>query len=223
MKKALLLSVLFLISCTVWGQLSLSIQKIDSTTTDAGLIDVALNIVVTNIGTSKATVLWERTINSIPQGWITYVCTGTNCYPPSAKSDCFDLAPGASSDILVHFQSGAINGLSDVDIKITDKNNPSNTVTANYKFRLTSVSTSESFANSIKVFPNPTTEYFSVSNRQNISKVSLTSLTGRTIHVYNNSLDRCDVSDLPGGIYILQFFDNKNKLVKSSRLAVKKP
>lgn len=71
----------------------------------------------------------------------------------------------------------------------------------------TSISNVE--ANSIKVFPNPTSDFVNIKADKNVSNVTFFNIVGEEVKAVNNSI-RIDISDLNQGIYIIniQFADN---------------
>ncbi|MCZ2338502.1 MAG: T9SS type A sorting domain-containing protein, partial [Chitinophagales bacterium] len=71
----------------------------------------------------------------------------------------------------------------------------------------------------IKVFPNPTTDYFQINNGVNVKKVIIYNMFGKEIRVANNYTNTLhDVTDLKSGMYIVKMLDDRNKVVKSIKL-----
>lgn len=71
----------------------------------------------------------------------------------------------------------------------------------------------------LKVFPNPTTDYFQISNGSNIKKIVVYNIFGKEVKTffhYNNA--QHEVSDIKSGMYIVKMIDEKNKVVKSVKL-----
>jgi hypothetical protein len=62
-----------------------------------------------------------------------------------------------------------------------------------------------------------------IQNKSNVSKVLLSNLVGKQVKSFNTNQDRFEVGDLVGGIYIVQLLDNRNKVIKTSRLSVQRP
>ena len=222
MKKSLLLILLISAGTYVFGQINISPSNID-TMVDASIFDVDLHSDVTLLGGGSIEVEWTRTIVDLPKGWATYVCTGDNCYPPTEEKGSFNLSGSKASPLEVHFNMNNIPGCATVEIKISEKGNPSNFFIATYKICAKMVATSYVNPELIRIYPNPTTEYFKIQNNNGVSKVILNNLLGRAVKVYNGSSDIFDVTDLPTGMYIIQLQDNKGKNIKTSRLSVRKP
>ncbi len=95
-----------------------------------------------------------------------------------------------------------------------------------FGFVLTSVSltgqssiVNDYYTEDIKVFPNPTTDYFQINNGVNVKKVIIYNMFGKEIRVASNSANTLhDVTDLKSGMYIVKMLDDRNKIVKSIKL-----
>ena len=69
----------------------------------------------------------------------------------------------------------------------------------------------------IKIFPNPTADYFSIDAKQTIKSVSLINITGQLVKTYSETAsqtNRFDVKALPKGIYFLNIEVGDAKLVE---------
>lgn len=69
----------------------------------------------------------------------------------------------------------------------------------------------------LKVFPNPTADYFSIDTKQTIKSVSLINITGQLVKTYTataSQINRFDVKALPKGIYFLNIEIGDAKLVE---------
>lgn len=70
-----------------------------------------------------------------------------------------------------------------------------------------------------KVYPNPTVDYFQITNGSNIKKVVVYNMFGKEVKSYfhyNNA--QHEVSDLKSGMYIVKLIDERNKVIKSIKL-----
>lgn len=69
----------------------------------------------------------------------------------------------------------------------------------------------------VKVFPNPTADYFSIDAKQTIKSVSLINITGQLVKTYSETAsqtNRFDVKALPKGIYFLTIEIGDAKLIE---------
>lgn len=221
--KKILLALNFLFSGSyMFAQLQITPASFDSVV-DVSVFDIDLESHVTNTGSTPVTVVWTRTVVDKAKAWGTYVCTGINCYPPHIETGEFDLAPGASDVFQMHFTPANVSGFAIVEVKFTEKNNSANTATSTYNVSGKAVSTTALKPEALRIYPNPTTEYFKIQNNNSVSKVNILNLMGKTIKSYNGNTDKYDVTELPAGMYIVQMLDSKGKSVKSSKLSIKKP
>lgn len=222
MKKVLLALSLIFSGSYLFAQLQISPSKFD-TVVDVSIFDIDLESHVTNTGGSPIQVEWTRTVIDKAKAWGTYVCTGINCYPPNIESGEFDLAPGASDVFQMHFTPANVSGYAIVEIKVVEKGNPSNFAIATYDVSGKAVATSSVRAEALRIYPNPTTEYFRIQNNGSVAKVNILNLLGKNIKSYNGNTERFDVTDLPAGMYIVQMMDSKGKNIKTNKLSIKKP
>jgi hypothetical protein len=79
---------------------------------------------------------------------------------------------------------------------------------------------------SISVYPNPATDYVTVSNPSSVkATLTLSDVTGRVISsakIDNGSTTTINVSTLPGGVYIYSIVDANNTSVKTGKLIIQK-
>ena len=77
----------------------------------------------------------------------------------------------------------------------------------------------------IKIFPNPATEYFQLTDRnESVAMINVYNIVGKkmeTFYVTEGSEYRLD--RFPKGMYLLQLLDANNKIIATQRLNVKKP
>lgn len=71
----------------------------------------------------------------------------------------------------------------------------------------------------IRIFPNPTTDFFSVKNDDNLETIVIYNIVGKEVkrisHVAGN---KYDIGFLQNGIYIVRLYDDSNKVLKVLRL-----
>ncbi len=72
----------------------------------------------------------------------------------------------------------------------------------------------------IQVYPNPTTDYFSVSASQPIISIAVYNLLGREVKYYEfQEGTRYFVGDLPKGMYLIQLTGRDSRLISTQRLS----
>ncbi len=76
----------------------------------------------------------------------------------------------------------------------------------------------------LSVYPNPTIDFITLTNDENVKSIELYSLLGRKIRSFevDRTGERYDVSDLPNGVYFMNIIGkNGNKPLLTLRLTKK--
>jgi hypothetical protein len=167
--------------------------------------------------------VWQRNIVSLPNGWQSLVCDVNQCWisTVNASPDTIVLAANGTSNLDAYIRPNRISGSATIEIKVTEVGNASNTVTGRYLFT-TTTATREFLKNtsSVKIYPNPTTEYFMLSDNTDIvERVVIYNIIGRQVKSYK-ALDnfKYTVTDLPEGLYIVRLLNNSGNTIKTIRL-----
>ena len=74
--------------------------------------------------------------------------------------------------------------------------------------------------NEISLFPNPASGYFRISGKQDIGKVEIFNMIGKSIKTFDRAQPGYNVSDLRNGIYLVRIFDHKGQPLKVLRLKI---
>lgn len=185
---------------------------------------------VTNHSDETKTFFWKRTIEEVPEGWTTAVCDINLCYFHTVDSMQFELAAGMQGIVDVHAYPGGSPG-ADLDlvnpgtgkvvISITEVGNDENTASAEWEFILdgTPVGVDELEAQQIGIFPNPATNYFNISNSNELSQIQVFNILGKKMFETNvTEGKRFDITDLSKGIYLVRMIDDENAVVKTIKL-----
>lgn len=71
----------------------------------------------------------------------------------------------------------------------------------------------------VQVFPNPASDYISVSNGDAVSKIMVFNLVGRQMKAFDAADgDKFFVGDLPRGMYLVQLLGNKEQILTTQRV-----
>lgn len=69
------------------------------------------------------------------------------------------------------------------------------------------------------VYPNPAADYISLSNDGLVVQLVLYNFSGRQVCAFNASKgQKYNISELPTGMYLVQFLDGKKKIMHTQRL-----
>ena len=82
-------------------------------------------------------------------------------------------------------------------------------------------STTESFdQQSLTIYPNPFTSYIKINDESEVVRqVVVFNLLGKKMKSFVAAQgERYNVSDLPRGIYLVQLYGNRNKVIKTQRI-----
>lgn len=71
----------------------------------------------------------------------------------------------------------------------------------------------------ISVYPNPTSNFFAVSDVNGVSELKVYNLVGKEMRSFDVETGaKYNISDLPNGMYLIQLINNKKKIVNTQRL-----
>ncbi len=229
MKQTLLLFFLtFSISLSAQVTLLLT-EPTGSTTALASDDDITAKGFIKNESDVEVTLMWKRNIIELKEGWETAVCDKNLCYVPSygetsaADGTHLVLAPGEESNFDVHVYPDGTEGFAIVEVTATDITNAANTVTGRYEFNQMSTSTINLNKADIKVYPNPTINFISISEADQVERLIIYNIVGRPVKLFEaNYNNQYDVMDLPTGMYLVRLMDKNDRTIKTVRLSKKR-
>ncbi len=179
--------------------------------------------VLRNTSNQTKRFVWQRNILNMTNGWQSLICDVNQCWTSfvSVSPDTIVLAPNGTSNLDVYIRPNGISGAATIEVKVTEVGNTSNTITGRYLFSpTTSLRDYSKGSTGIRVFPNPTVDYFMLSdNNDVIEKIVVYNIIGRQVKTYR-ALDnfKYTVNDLPEGIYIVRLLNKGGNTVKTIRL-----
>ncbi len=228
MKKILLLFLTSLFLLQVSAQVTLVLGA-ESSSAEGTKDDDAIiaKTTILNDSPEKRLVKWERKVVSISEGWGTAFCDKNLCYDPSVEAFEFELDSMEQADISVYGYPLGMEGATSVEIKLTDDGDATNTVTAKFDIKSSGfTTTSTRFTNkpNIKIYPNPTSQYISLTDAANVNRLMVYNIVGRPVKSFwANTSNQYDVSNLPIGIYLVRLMDRYDHTIKTIRLRVNYP
>jgi len=236
MKKALLFvfSIMFL---GLSAQVTVTLQPIPSEgwanldDDDTNPKNVNAHATITNTSDASKTFRWILTVDSQEEPWGFAVCDINTCYNAGVTTETFTLLAGQSSIMDVHVYpsgdqttlEGAVPGTGSASLKITEMQDPDNTVTGTYNFNIEGeavpTSLTELELSQLKLFPNPTADYFEVQGPEGVATVSIYNLFGTAIENFAfQSGEKYNVSNYAKGLYLVALEDEDGQLLKTMRL-----
>jgi hypothetical protein len=89
-------------------------------------------------------------------------------------------------------------------------------------FSLVAVFAQQKFDTSVSVYPNPATDFISVSNDELAKNVIVFNVLGRKLRSFDiQKGEQYEISDLPNGLYLVQVMGKNNKVLSTQRLTKK--
>lgn len=186
--------------------------------------DLAMHINVTNTSNETTNIYWSRRVTNEPAPWNSWVCDENLCYDtivngnPSNKPNVLD--PGEVLDLQFHMNPELRAGTGDILMNILD--NSGNILASVNGTALISESTAVKETNDLKltVFPNPTTDFFEVSETPGLRSIELFNIVGNKVRSYETAPNRqYYVGDLSDGIYLVRLVSSSKKVIKTIRLS----
>jgi Secretion system C-terminal sorting domain len=228
MKRLIPSIILLLFVVTAWSQISINVNPgtflLNGHPSNN---DVNIHIEVTNQSSFDAYILWSRVVESAPQGWLTWICDKNLCYLPVANACAPDkpnvLAPGEKMDFQIHVNPANIEGCTGYDVTFYDYENPE--VVLGHASGEVCISTTVSTNNAgqqsnLTVYPNPTSDYFQVSETPGLKYIELFNIVGNKVRTYDAVPQKqYGVSDLTDGIYLVRLLTSSGKVLKTIRLS----
>lgn len=186
--------------------------------------DIPYHIQVTNTSNETINMHWSKRMRNNPVNWLSWVCDKTTCYGPEFNANPVNkpnvLAPGEAMDLQVHMNPVLTEGTGDYEISLFDGNGVLlTTITGTFLINST---TAIKETNDLKltVFPNPTADFFEVTETAGLRYVQIFNITGNKVR----SIDAAPqkqyyVGDLADGIYLVRLISSSNKVLKTVRLS----
>lgn len=176
---------------------------------------------VVNTGNETISLLWRFEGIKNP-GWESYFCDNNFCYGPTVN-ECPDtipivLSPGESGNLDLHHFKTSIVECGMYEVTVWELDNPSNSVTVPFNYNCTSSSNDIAWE-TMSIYPNPTTNYFQLSESVSNAFVTVNNLIGKTVLRYPISENQVySVDHLPQGLYMVNIINDNGVIFKSMRL-----
>jgi len=187
--------------------------------------DVELDLIITNNTSNNYSLLWTLRKVEMPEEWSTQVCDLNTCYDLNIDACPTDrpnpLAAGASAPFIFHTWPFETKGVGTFQLNIFDESDPANILLSiPMTTEILTTSTLELDIQELKIFPNPTSDYFQLSNSKDVDKISIYNIVGKEMKTYKvEHGSSYDVTYLPVGMYLVRLYDSKNSVKKVLRLS----
>jgi hypothetical protein len=235
MKQTLLFSVLLsfaLTTLTAQITLDVSPNPFVETFTDVDLNDYYAEpiayVTVLNKSQESIDLMWRREIVDAPAEWDFRVCDANQCYSSTVESNAppvdipVELAPNGSSIMDLHVLPRQVAGECTVFIYLSTFDDPDTYIdTIEYYVTITEPnSVSQVEKASLRVYPNPATDFVQVDNAHLVDELVFYNVVGREVRsfdVYQGG--KYNIADLPDGLYLVSFLSNQEGILRTVRLS----
>ena len=195
--------------------------------------EVVAHAWVVNTSNETVNLRWERVTDGseCPANWKFKICDKNQCYTTTVLSNVVVggqpnipvvLAPGDTSILDVHVNPVGVAGCCTVAVKLSTVENPATVIeTPMYDVCISALSnTKDVSAASVRIFPNPATDFFVVSDNPYVKHITVTNLLGKRVCTFPfESGGSYDISHLPDGMYLVSMKDGKDNILKTQRLS----
>lgn len=188
---------------------------------------ITFKVDLTNSGAEDEMLFWrlEKDMD-FPSLWATQICDFNLCYGENideiATSLPNVLKAGETRDFKIYLLPNSTEGEGKLTFRIYKDAGFSDEIIKLETNQIT-VSTTTSVKNieveDIKIYPNPSAEYFQITNDEKISKIILYNMAGKTIRELNHYRGQSQNIDfLKRGIYLVRLFNDRAELIKTMRI-----
>jgi len=219
MRKSFLF--IFIVTAFAVKAQTYSINPAKTVTFTAALNNITINdIYQTNTGTGSITLVWEKVSISVPPQWQYSMCDLGTCYPglPTGPTTMNVVAPGAQGFLGLNIDPGNTPGSGVVKVRVYQSGFVANADTLTWYVNANAVGINEvSINNSVKIYPNPASDYFYVELNKitEVKNACLTDALGKKVMSPALSTDKkINISELDKGIYFLNIETTEGRILK---------
>ena len=243
MKKTILLSLLCLSFFVAHAQIEVTpletVESFQNQDIDDNFLDIEIKFSVTNTTDDMIAVKWLREVEGDCDGMETAICDNNQCYfttissnimLPNLDAPMFLEANETFESMALHIYPRTNAGCCDVNIHFSLVDDPDNilataafTTSVNADENCQEIVSTQDAAElaSIKLFPNPTSDFFKLTTTDLVSTISLRNTLGQEVKNYYFDMDgQYDVSNMPSGFYFIQMLDEKGATLKLLPLTI---
>lgn len=221
----LFICVFILASVTVRAQITVSVDPGTFVLTgNPSQTDIVYHVYVTNTSDQQVNLFWSRRITGAPIEWLSWICDNNLCFDPSVNSCPASkpniVAPGGVMEIQIHLNPINTEGTSEYDLNIIDDlGNVLATVDGQVLIS-NSTAVKDAADAQLSVYPNPTSDFFQVSDTQGLRHVEIFNIVGTKVRAYDATPQKqYYVGDLNEGIYLVRLVTASKKVLKTIRLS----
>lgn len=219
------IALLLLLPLTGNGQVTITVDPSSFVLSgNPSQTDVYFHIMVTNTSSSTANIFWSKRMMNNPTPWFSWICDKNLCYTPETNTCPPNkpnvIGPGESFDLQVHMNPASMEGEGDYELNLLDDQGNNLIFIGGDILINNSTAVKESKDSKLTVFPNPTTEFFKVSEISGLKTIELFNIVGNKVRSFEAVPQKqYYVGDLTDGIYLVRLLSSTGKVIKTIRLS----
>lgn len=228
MMRNLLTSLFVLVGFAVYGQLSYSPDPLVFTS-DTSEVRAEYTFTIKNERTASQEFWWNIDRGNSPDEWTYAVCDINQCYLDGVEScpcsiSCV-LAGGESYDFKIYLIANGAIAAADINFNIST-DCEGNTVILDVPMLMESTGLTSSIdidsdLSELRVYPNPSTQYFQITNDADVNKIVVSNIIGKkVIEASHKKGESHDVSYLDKGIYLVRMIDKNSNILDVKRITI---
>lgn len=184
-----------------------------------------------NTTNDPLSVRWELVVLEAPEEWDFRVCDKNACYstntltnwdPANQLEEPAILAAGEEGLLDLHILPRLVAGTCKAEIRLSLTSDPGTVITtATYEVTVTGPSsTDEVSIQNIRIFPNPSSDYFALTSSQGVGKIVLYNVVGRVVRTYEVvEGKKYYIADLPDGMYMAGMVGKNGNVLRTMRIS----
>lgn len=219
--KKLLHTALLLIGLSTFVSAQINYQILPNPVTGKGSpqdSDREVSAEIYNLTAQTLQLHWVRNVISLTPGCETAVCDAVVCYAKTVSSHNFYLLPDTIRPFLVHFYSHGAPCAGIVHVKVTNQNDPEDSVNVVFLYNQ-NTGFKDLPSASVKLYPNPATDYFALEQAENVATIRVFTLDGREIARFEASANNVyPFQNQAAGTYVLALEDKNGNAFQALEL-----
>lgn len=218
---------LLLISFSGFGQLSYSPEVLDIFGSPSEDL-ITFKIDLTNTSAEDLDFYWSLSKSeSFPSEWQTQICDFNLCYAENVDLINTELPntikAGETRDIKIYLLPNRTQGESSLTLTLYSDKELSNEIlvlASNSVMVTGSTAVSDKVKEKLIIYPNPTSDYFKISEDSEVGKVAIYNIAGKELKRFDHYPGQIhNVESLRKTLYLVRLFDDRGEIIKSLRLS----
>ncbi len=227
MKRLLLGLILIFFIAATEAQLTFSPEVIDIAGNPSEEV-ITTKIDLSNASEEDVVFFWRvQKENTFPSEWNTQFCDFELCYGDNVDESNPNLPntlrAGETRDVKVYVFPNGTSGESGLGITFYKNKELTDEIlhiTTNSLVISQSTSVNDIDTDDLIIYPNPTDDYFQISNDKQVKTIVMYTIVGKEIEKFDHNPGQShNLQALSKGLYLVRLFDKNEKVLKSMRLS----